>query len=147
MVRGPANNPKDGIIALDGIIETDWAPSTFTMNWRFTRACTVEFVRGEPICLFFPIQRKIIEVFDGEVIMLEANPELGRNFRQWAASRDRFLLVADFNDLFHGHEDFFDEVAHFFGLDALLDALFDLLFLSGQSMDDEPLALHDLELE
>ena len=43
MVRGPTNSSKDGIVALDGIIETDWAHSTFTMNWRFTRACTVEF--------------------------------------------------------------------------------------------------------
>ena len=24
MVRGPANNPKDGIVALDGVVETDW---------------------------------------------------------------------------------------------------------------------------
>src|SRR5437762_11070709 len=53
MVRSPTNSPKDGIAALDGIIETDWAHSTFTMNWRFTRACTVEFAIGEPICLFF----------------------------------------------------------------------------------------------
>jgi hypothetical protein len=92
MVRGPANNPKDGIIALDGIIESDWAPSTFTMNWRFTRAGTVDFVRGEPICLFFPIQRGVIEAFDGEVIMLETNPETNSKFREWSASRDRFLL-------------------------------------------------------
>jgi hypothetical protein len=48
IVRGPANSPKDGIVALDGIIETDWTPSTFTMNWRFTRAGTIEFLRGEP---------------------------------------------------------------------------------------------------
>ena len=92
MIRGPANNPKDGIIGLDGIVETDWAPSTFTMNWRFTRACTVEFTRGEPICVFFPIQRGVIEAFDGEIIMLEANPELDSKFREWSASRDHFLF-------------------------------------------------------
>jgi Family of unknown function (DUF6065) len=32
-VRGPANSPKDGIAALEGIIETDWSEATFTMNW------------------------------------------------------------------------------------------------------------------
>jgi uncharacterized protein DUF6065 len=91
MVRGPTNSPKDGIAALDGIIETDWAHSTFTMNWRFTRACTVEFAVGEPICLFFPIQRGVLERFRGEIRMLEGDREFENKFREWSASRDRFL--------------------------------------------------------
>lgn len=91
MVRGPTNSSKDGIAALDGIIETDWAHSTFTMNWRFTRACTVEFAIGEPICLFFPIQRGVIEMFRGEFRMLETNQEFENKFREWSLSRDRFL--------------------------------------------------------
>jgi hypothetical protein len=92
MVRGPTNNPKDGIVALDGIIETDWTHSTFTMNWRFTRACTVEFTRGEPICLFFPIQRGALESFRAELHALESNPDFEKKFREWSDSRDRFLL-------------------------------------------------------
>jgi hypothetical protein len=92
MVRGPANNPKDGIAALDGIIETDWAHATFTMNWRFTRACTVEFAVGEPICLFFPIQRGVLEMFRGEFRSLESDQGFENKYRQWCASRDRFLL-------------------------------------------------------
>src|SRR5713226_1047402 len=91
MVRGPTNSPKDGIVALDGIIETDWAHSTFTMNWRFTRACTVEFAIGEPICLFFPIQRGVLEMFRGEVRLLETDREFENKFREWSTSRDRFL--------------------------------------------------------
>ena len=91
MVRGPTNSSKDGIVALDGIIETDWAHSTFTMNWRFTRACTVEFAIGEPICLFFPIQRGVLEMFRGEFRMLESNQEFENKFRDWSLSRDRFL--------------------------------------------------------
>ncbi|HEU0210267.1 MAG TPA: DUF6065 family protein [Candidatus Udaeobacter sp.] len=91
MVRGPTNSPKDGIVALDGIIETDWAHSTFTMNWRFTRACTVEFAIGEPICLFFPIQRGVLEMFRGELHMLKADPGFEKRFREWSASRHRFL--------------------------------------------------------
>lgn len=90
-VRGPTNSPKDGIIALDGIIETDWAPSTFTMNWRFTRACTVEFEVGEPICLLFPVQRGSLERFDTEICMLETNSELHAKYNEWRGSRDRFL--------------------------------------------------------
>jgi hypothetical protein len=92
MVRGPTNSAKDGIVALDGIIETDWAHSTFTMNWRFTRACTVEFALREPICLFFPIQRGVLEMFRGEFRMLETDRELKNKFREWSASRDRFLV-------------------------------------------------------
>jgi Family of unknown function (DUF6065) len=91
MVRGPTNSPKDGIAALDGIVEADWAHSTFTMNWRFTRACTVEFALGEAICLFFPIQRGALEMFRGEFRMLEADREFKNKFREWSASRDRFL--------------------------------------------------------
>ena len=33
-VTGPVNRPKDGIYALTGVVETDWLPFTFTMNWR-----------------------------------------------------------------------------------------------------------------
>ena len=92
MVRGPTNNPKDGIAPLDGIVETDWAHSTFTMNWRFTRAGTVEFTLGEPICLFFPIQRGMLEKFRGELRALESNPDLEKKYREWSAGRDHFLL-------------------------------------------------------
>jgi hypothetical protein len=92
MVRGPTNNPKDGIVPLDGIVETDWTHSTFTMNWRFTRAGTVEFTLGEPICLFFPIQRGALEEFRGELRALESNKELEKEYREWSASRERFLV-------------------------------------------------------
>jgi hypothetical protein len=92
MVRGPTNNPKDGIAPLDGIVETDWTHSTFTMNWRFTRACTVEFTLGEAICLFFPIQRGVLEKFRGELRALESNKEFEKKYQEWSAGRDRFLF-------------------------------------------------------
>lgn len=95
MVRGPTNNPKDGIAPLDGIVETDWSHATFTMNWRFTRAGTIEFVIGEPICLFFPIQRGALEKFRGEVRMLEKEPEFQAKFRAWSGERDDFLLALE----------------------------------------------------
>jgi hypothetical protein len=99
MVRGPTNSSKDGIAALDGIIETDWAHSTFTMNWRFTRACTVEFALKEPICLFFPIQRGVLEMFRSEFRMLESDREFENEFREWSTkgivfSRDSKVQAA-----------------------------------------------------
>ena len=55
------------------------------------------------------------------------------------------LLVAHFDDFFHRHQDFLDEVLHLVGLDALLDAFLDLLFLAGKRLDDEPLVAHDVQ--
>lgn len=51
---GPINRPKDGIAPLTGIIETDWSPYTFTMNWMFTRPQQrVSFEADEPFCHIF----------------------------------------------------------------------------------------------
>src|SRR5579884_2880748 len=41
LVRGPANWPKHGICPLEGLVETDWACATFTMNWKLTGPGTV----------------------------------------------------------------------------------------------------------
>ena len=73
MVQGPINSPKDGISALSAIIETDWAPYTFTMNWIFTRPnVAVHFERGEPFCHVFPIPRGMLEQLAPELhIMLQ----------------------------------------------------------------------------
>ena len=54
-VGGSPNRAKDGIAPLTGIVETDWSPFTFTMNWRFTRANHWIHVDAmEPICFLFP---------------------------------------------------------------------------------------------
>jgi hypothetical protein len=54
LVTGPFNQPKDGIQPLTGIVETDWAPSTFTMNWKFTRkSMPISFARNERSVWFF----------------------------------------------------------------------------------------------
>lgn len=51
LVQGPINRPKVAIAPLAAIVETDWTPFTFTMNWKFIRPGTpVRFERGEPIC-------------------------------------------------------------------------------------------------
>ena len=35
---------------LVGLIETDWLPFPFTMNWVFTRPGRVRLEKGEPFC-------------------------------------------------------------------------------------------------
>lgn len=96
LVRGPANAPKDGVTALEGLVETDWSPATFTMNWKLTRpGLTVIFGRDEPICLLVPQRRGELECVVPEIRTLGMDPDLAHDYRQWAASRAQFL--ADLN--------------------------------------------------
>jgi hypothetical protein len=90
-VGGPPNSAKDGIAPLSGVIETDWSPFTFTMNWRFTRAGEwVTFDRGEAIAFFFPVQRGSVEAFAPRFAALNSDPDLARQFADWNASRTQF---------------------------------------------------------
>ncbi|MBV9842155.1 MAG: cupin-like domain-containing protein [Sphingomonadaceae bacterium] len=90
-VGGPSNAAKDGIAPLAGIIETDWSPYTFTMNWRFTRpGHRVRFEPGEPIAFFFPVERGTIEAASPRFRPIEEAPELQRQFDEWSRSRSAF---------------------------------------------------------
>ena len=92
MVRGPTNWCKDGACPLDAIIETDWAVSSFTMNWKITRAnWPIRFDQGEPICMIFPQRRELLDGVDPEIRMLSENPVLQEKYLQWRKSRDSFL--------------------------------------------------------
>jgi hypothetical protein len=91
MVQGPVNRPKDAIAPLQGIVETDWAPYTFTMNWLFTQPeIDVEFEKGEPFCHFFPVRRGEVETFEPEFRALSADADLEDAYRNWSASRGAF---------------------------------------------------------
>jgi hypothetical protein len=90
-VTGPLNRPKDGIAALSGIIETDWSPYTFTMNWKFTRPDhQVHFEADEPFCHLFPVGRGSLESLSPVVRNISENPELEQEFRTWSESRNDF---------------------------------------------------------
>jgi hypothetical protein len=90
-VGGSPNRPKDGIYPLTGIVETDWAPYTFTMNWRFTRPNHwVRFEAGEPICFVFPIQRGYLEAITPKLVSMTDAPDVMRQFAEWSRSRNEF---------------------------------------------------------
>ena len=92
MVQGPTNQPKDGIAPLSGVVETDWSPYTFTMNWKFTRPnLKVRFKKGEPICHIFPVRRADIEAVEPEMQLLSKAPEIKKQHDEWTASRKNFL--------------------------------------------------------
>jgi hypothetical protein len=88
MAQGPINTPKDGIAPLIGVIETDWAPYTFTMNWLFTRpGHKVRFERGEPFCHLFPVKRGEVEAFEPKYRKLSEDPEIEKEMEAWKESR------------------------------------------------------------
>jgi hypothetical protein len=90
MVQGPINRPKDGLYPLTGVVETDWAPFTFTMNWLFTRpGAAVRFEAGEPFCHLYPIRREL-ERIEPQILPLEADPDLKRQYEAWTQSRNQF---------------------------------------------------------
>jgi hypothetical protein len=91
-VRGPANMPKDGIAALEGIVETDWSDATFTMNWKFTRPNhRVLFEEDEPIAMISPIRRGEVERFRPVFRALETDKDTEAGFIAFTKSRADFI--------------------------------------------------------
>jgi hypothetical protein len=92
MVQAPMNRPRDAIVGLTGVVETDWSPYTFTMNWIFTTAGTsVRFEKDEPFCHIFPVRRGELDAVEPEMRVLSDNPELKGEHDRWTASRGQFI--------------------------------------------------------
>ena len=90
-VKGPANLPKDGISPLEGVIETDWAPFTFTMNWQFTRKRhKVRFEEGEPVATVVPYPRHYPRKFDARLKNINEDAKLYEKYIAWREDRISF---------------------------------------------------------
>lgn len=88
LVRGPSNYPKDAVYPLEGIVETDWATSSFSMNWKFTREyMPVRFEVDEPICMIVPQRRAELEEFVPEMMPIEADEDVHAKHEAFLASR------------------------------------------------------------
>ncbi|MDT5114320.1 MAG: hypothetical protein QOE30_59 [Mycobacterium sp.] len=88
LVRGPANYPKDAVCALEGIVETDWASASFSVNWKFTRKLMpVRFEVDEPICMIVPQRRGELEKYHPELRRIESDEELQRKYELFLSSR------------------------------------------------------------
>jgi hypothetical protein len=91
-VKGPSNFVKDGVQALEGVVETDWLASTFTMNWKITRVCEwIRFEKGEPFCMLVPVPRGLAESLVPQKTFIGTDPELMAQYQAWEASRRGFL--------------------------------------------------------
>jgi hypothetical protein len=95
-VSGPPNTAKDGAAALGGIVETDWSPYSFTMNWKMTRPHhPVRFKGGEPFCLIYPVRRADLESVEPKLTVLSADKELHKQNTEWQANRGSFIADLD----------------------------------------------------
>lgn len=89
-VRGAPNTHKNRIFPLEALVETDWLPFTFTMNWRFTRVGTVRFEKGEPFCFVTLVPHATMDQVEPRLRDLDDDPEFAADFRAWRDSRLSF---------------------------------------------------------
>jgi len=102
-VGGPPNAAKDAIAPLSGLIETDWSPYSFTMNWRFTRKNQwVRFSKGDPFCFIAPVKRQAIEDFAPQLKPLSADPQLMQTYEDAKLQRNFGLLGVKSTERFQG---------------------------------------------
>jgi hypothetical protein len=87
---GAPNHVKDGIQPLTGLVETDWLPFPFTMNWIFTRPGRIKFAKGEPFCFITLIEHHRIEQVEPRLKTLESDPMMKGQFDAWNKSRGEF---------------------------------------------------------
>jgi hypothetical protein len=87
---GAPNLPKDGIAPLAGLIETDWLPYPFTMNWKMTRPGTVRFEKGEPFCFLVPMPHGRLEDFTPVKKSFADDPVLEAQHKAMRDSREAF---------------------------------------------------------
>lgn len=89
-VRGPTNYFKDNLAPLDGLVETDWAPYTFTMNWKIVKPKTpIWFKQGDPICMIIPYPIALLEQFEAKTAQIDDDAELYDAFLQWREQRKK----------------------------------------------------------
>jgi hypothetical protein len=93
--RGTPNTTKARIVPLEGVVETDWLPFGFTMNWRFTRMGKVRFEQGEPFCFITPVPHAALDSIQPVVRNLSDDPKLAAAHRGWTESRTDFNARLD----------------------------------------------------
>jgi hypothetical protein len=89
LVRGAPNFWVSNAHPLEGVVETDWLSSTFSMNWQMTaRNKEAWFRKGDPICMLTPMDVGALERFDPVRAELHDNPELAREIDEFRRKRE-----------------------------------------------------------
>lgn len=90
-VTGPPNTKYLNIIPLTGIVETYWLPFTFTMNWKFMGPGGIHIKPGDIICQIFPVDMTMFDNVEAEIVPINNDPEMLKQFTEWSTSRGKFL--------------------------------------------------------
>jgi hypothetical protein len=89
-LKSPTNHFKHGAQALEAIMETDWLPYTFTINWKITEPnIIIRFEKNEPIACLFPFPRNYIESFETETVIGQEDSEFYKEQKKWAETRSK----------------------------------------------------------
>lgn len=90
MAGGAPNGEKHGIVPLTGLVETDWLPFPFTMNWLFTAPGAVRFEAGEPFCFVSLVEQARVDSVQPVIRSLDSDPALKAEYEAWSTRRAEF---------------------------------------------------------
>jgi hypothetical protein len=91
LMRGPANEPKDGASSLEGVIEADWATQPAFHTWKLTRVGhPVTWEEGEPLCMILPQRRGELESWRPRMAAIGDDQELDEEYQVFSESRSIF---------------------------------------------------------
>lgn len=87
---GPCpNQPIDGLQGLEAIVETNWLPFTFTMNYKITeKNKVIKIPKGLPICRIFPFPLNLNEKTKLEIKSINEYPKLKKAYSDYSESRN-----------------------------------------------------------
>ena len=91
LATGPFNDPKPTAAPLTGIVESDWLPYPFTMNWQLMRPGITRFEEGEPFCFFLPVPLRSLPNTELQIHRMADDPELEARHNQFRDARERFM--------------------------------------------------------
>ena len=89
-VRGSPNESYSILQPLEGIVETDWLPFTFTMNWRFAYPGEIRIPKGERLCFITPVAHVVVGEIEPRILDIADDPDLAERFGTWRDSRRSF---------------------------------------------------------
>ena len=99
LATGPLNDPKPTAAPLTGIIETDWLPYPFTMNWQLMQPGTTRFEEGEPFCFFIPVPLRILPNTQLEICRMADDADLEARHNRFRDARNDFMGRIEAGDL------------------------------------------------
>lgn len=91
LVSGPPNYPVQGLQALEGLVETNWSPYTFTMNFKITeKNRLIKIPQYSTICRIIPYPLNLNEKTSLEFGNIKENKKLESIYSAWVKSRLEF---------------------------------------------------------